>query len=554
MINTPMHNPDWWRGAVIYQIYPRSFMDSNGDGIGDLKGITSKLDYIASLGVDAIWISPFFQSPMADFGYDVSDYRAVDPLFGTLDDFDELLKCAHQLDLKVIIDQVISHTSDQHPWFQQSRQDRHNEKADWYVWADPKPDGAPPNNWLAIFGGNAWHWEPRRQQYYLHNFLVSQPDLNFHNENVQRQLIKEMEFWLQRGVDGFRLDTVNFYFHDKLLRDNPPRPASARVAQGFSADNPYAYQYHQYDKTQPENHAFLRRLRALLDRFPGSTSIGEIGDDNALHTMAEYTSGNDKLHMAYSFELLGPNSSAKHIRHTISSLENQLGDGWPCWALSNHDVIRVLSRWEKHHSSPEYAKVLLALLFSLRGSVCLYQGEELGLEQADIAYEDLQDPFGLAFWPEFKGRDGCRTPMPWHNDQTIAGFSTATPWLPIPEQHRLSAVSVQDTTPQSVLNLCRTFLRWRQRQPALRLGQLIVHDSPGETLVLSRLHKEQSLLACFNLSETPIIMILPEEYQQRIIALTDCGFSAELDQHQHKVNLPAFGAFFGQIQSDTHHG
>ena len=551
-----MSNPNWWRGAVIYQIYPRSFMDSDGDGVGDLKGITSKLDYVASLGVDAIWLSPFFQSPMDDFGYDVSDYRAVDPLFGNLDDFDELLKHAHELNLKVIIDQVISHTSDQHLWFQESRQNRDNEKADWYVWADPKPDGSPPNNWLAIFGGSAWQWDSRRRQYYLHNFLISQPDLNFHNEAVQKQLLAEMEFWLQRGVDGFRLDTVNFYFHDQQLRDNPPRPATAHAGQGFSDNNPYAYQYHQYDKTQLDNLGFLRRLRELLDRFPGSASIGEIGDDNALQTMAEYTSGNDKLHMAYSFELLGSNCSADYIRQTINSLENQLGDGWPCWALSNHDVIRAATRWSNQHPSPERAKLLLALLFSLRGSICLYQGEELGLEQADIAYEDLQDPFGIAFWPEFKGRDGCRTPIPWQNDQLAAGFSSAKPWLPIPEQHRSSAVAVQDTAPQSVLSFCRTFLRWRQQQPALRLGRLTFHESESlsETLMLSRTHSDQTLLICFNLSESPTVVILPEEYRQQVTTLTGYGFSTEPDQDEHKVKLPACSTFFGQIQSDNHHG
>ena len=280
-------NPDWWRGAVIYQVYPRSFYDSNGDGIGDLPGVTAKLDYIASLNVDAIWLSPFFTSPMKDFGYDVSDYRNVDPIFGTLEDFDELIAEAHKRDLKIMIDQVLSHSSDQHPWFVESRANRDNPKADWYVWADPKSDGTPPNNWLSVFGGSAWAWDSRRKQYYLHNFLTSQPDLNFHNPEVQKQVLSDVKFWLDRGVDGFRLDAINFCFHDPKLRDNPASKAVAEGSIGVRKENPYAYQFHKFDKTQPENIDFLKRLRALLDQYPGTTTVGEIGDDNSLQTMAE---------------------------------------------------------------------------------------------------------------------------------------------------------------------------------------------------------------------------------------------------------------------------
>src|SRR3954469_7183652 len=269
------HAMPWWRGATIYQIYPRSFMDSNGDGIGDLPGILAKLDYVASLGVEAIWISPFFQSPMADFGYDIADYRAVDPIFGTLADFDRLLARAHELGLRVILDQVPSHTSDQHPWFSGSRGSRDNPRADWYVWADARPDGTPPNNWLSIFGGVAWTWDPRRGQYYLHNFLKSQPDLNFHNPAVRAAALDNMRFWLERGVDGLRLDAINFCFHDLRLRDNPPRPPQERVARGFRADNPYGHQWHRFNNTQPEMLPFLEEIRALLDRFPGVVALGE---------------------------------------------------------------------------------------------------------------------------------------------------------------------------------------------------------------------------------------------------------------------------------------
>ena len=538
-----MSEQPWWRGAVIYQIYPRSFKDSNGDGIGDLAGITQQLDYVAELGVDAVWIAPFFKSPMDDFGYDVSDYRAVDPMFGTLEDFDLLIARAHGLGLKVMIDQVLSHTSNQHAWFEESRRDRSNARADWYVWADPKPDGSPPNNWLSIFGGAAWQWEPRRQQYYLHNFLPSQPDLNFHNPTVRQHVLEEAEFWLKRGVDGFRLDTVNFYYHDPELRNNPARPEDKRVGQGFSADNPYAYQYHRYDKSQPENAEFMRDVRALLDRYGTTAAVGEIGADDGLSVMSQYTAGDDKLHMAYSFELLSDKFSAEHIRTTVEALEDQIGDGWPCWSLNNHDVKRVMTRWGGEHPAPELAKVLMAMLLSLRGSVCLYQGEELGLPQADVPFEQLQDPFGKAFWPEFKGRDGCRTPMPWVAEGIAAGFSEERSWLPVPEPHRALAVAAQHKLPGSVLNAYRTFLRWRRQYPTLRCGEIEFIDAPTDVLAFTRSYAEEQLLLCFNLSASTANLMAPENWQ--IEPLTHHGFAGSFQDH--RIDLPAYEAFFGRI-------
>ena len=295
----------WWRGAVIYQIYPRSFLDTDGDGVGDLPGIIRKLDYVAGLGVDAIWISPFFKSPMADFGYDIADFRDVDPMFGTLDDFDRLLAKAHSLGLRVMIDQVLSHTSVEHAWFKESRESRDNPKADWYVWADARPDGTPPNNWLSIFGGSAGQWDPTRMQYYMHNFLTSQPDMNLHNPEVQDALLAATRFWLDRGVDGFRLDTINFYFHDKELRDNPALAPERRNASTAPAVNPYNFQEHIYDKNRPENIAFLKRFRALLDEYPAIAAVGEVGDSQrGLEIVGEYTSGNDKMQMCYAFEFL----------------------------------------------------------------------------------------------------------------------------------------------------------------------------------------------------------------------------------------------------------
>ena len=493
---------DWWRGGVIYQVYPRSFLDSNDDGIGDLPGVLAKLDYIASLNVDAIWLSPFFTSPMKDFGYDVSDYRGVDPIFGTLDDFRALVAAAHERGLRIIIDQVLNHCSDQHPWFAESRTSRSNDKADWFVWADPNPDGTPPNNWLSVFGGSAWTWEGRRRQYYLHNFLASQPDLNFHCEAVQQQLLDDMEFWLQLGVDGFRLDAANFYFHDQALRNNPPNLDIREGGIGVRVDNPYAYQRHLYDKTQPQNLDFLRRLRALLERYPGTATVAEIGCDDSLRTMAAYTSGGDTLHMAYSFDLLTAQCSPAYIRSTIEAIEGELGDGWPCWSVGNHDVVRVMSRWaHEGEATPERGRLLMSLLLSLRGSVCLYQGEELGLPEAELAFEDLVDPYGITFWPEFKGRDGCRTPMPWVRDGVHAGFSSQQPWLPLDERHRALAVDVQEADAASMLNSYRRFLAWRQEQPLLIDGDIQVRYHDDDLLVFERRLGEQAWLCLFNLGD-----------------------------------------------------
>jgi alpha-glucosidase len=533
-----MDQQPWWRGAVIYQIYPRSFQDSDGNGVGDLPGIIARLDYVASLGVDAIWVSPFFRSPMADFGYDIADYRDVDPLFGTLADFDRLVAEAHARGLKVVIDQVLSHTSDRHAWFLESRESRDNPKADWYVWADAREDGAPPNNWLSIFGGVAWRWEPRRRQYYLHNFLTSQPDLNFHNEDVRRAALDNVRFWLDRGVDGFRLDAINFCFHDRQLRNNPPKPVEQRVGRGFSPDNPYAFQYHYYNNTQPENVAFLRQLRALLDEYPDVAALGEISSEDSLATMAEYT-GPDRLHMGYSFELLTEDCSADHLRATIAALEAQMVDGWPCWAISNHDVERVASRWGGPDAPAHAASLMTALACSLRGSVCVYQGEELGLPEADVPFELLQDPYGIAFWPNFKGRDGCRTPMPW-SDAPHGDFSSAAPWLPIPAAHRARSVARQEREADSPLQRFRSFLRWRRAQPALVQGSIELLDRSGPVLALKRRLGEQSICAWFN--PTPTAQTVAAGAQAHTVLEGHGLLAGELRGGE--VRLPPYGALF----------
>ena len=541
---------DWWRGAVIYQVYPRSFADSNGDGIGDLPGVIAKLDYIASLGVDAIWLSPFFKSPMKDFGYDVSAYRQVDPIFGALEDFDRLVAAAHARGLGIIIDQVLNHTSDEHAWFQESRQGRNNPRSDWYVWADAKPDGTPPNNWLSIFGGSAWQWEPRRGQYYLHNFLVSQPDLNYHNPAVAAQMLEEAEFWLARGVDGFRLDAINFCFHDPLLRDNPPKPAAERKGRGFRVDNPYAWQVHLYDNTQPQNHAFLESLRRLMDRYAPAVSLGEVSAEDAIETIVQYTSGSRRLHMAYNFELLVDDFSTAHIRDVIGTLAARGQDCWPCWAIGNHDVARVASRWANGAGCASRAKLFNALLLSLRGTACSYQGEELGLTQAELPDAALQDPYGLAFWPLFKGRDGCRTPMPWNDREPECGFTGGRPWLPIPAEHQALAVSRQDEAPDSVLNSYRRFVRWRRDQPALRSGSIRLFESPEGTLVFLREHDGESVLACFNFCPVPAEIHVP--MPGVLEPLDGHGFAASV-LAQGSVTVPAHGAFFAALRAQARH-
>lgn len=493
---------EWWRGGVIYQVYPRSFQDSNGDGIGDLPGIIARLDHIASLGVDCIWLSPITRSPQADMGYDVSDYRDVDPLFGSLHDFDSLVAQAHDRGIKVIMDQVVSHTSDLHPWFQESRLNRTNAKADWYVWADPLPDGSPPNNWPAVFGGRAWEWNPTRGQYYLHNFLASQPDLNFHNPAVQDEVLDIMRFWLERGIDGFRLDTVNYYFHDRQLRSNPPNKLPEHLAY---AVNPYDMQEHKFSKSQPENLDFLKRVRKLLDEFPGATSVGEVGDSHkSVQLMAEYTSGGDTLHMCYGFDFLGDHFTAAHFRERIETFFEVGPDGWPCWSFSNHDVPRHMTRWAKHSQSPaELSRQAAALVLSLKGSVCLYQGEELGLTETDLLFEELTDPRGIRFWPEDKGRDGCRTPMPWAAGETPNGFTTGTPWLPVKPAQSALNVAGQNADENSTLAFYRKTLAWRKTHPALQSGDIAFIKTDEPILAFTRSEGNDALLCVFNLSAEP---------------------------------------------------
>ena len=481
----------WWLGAAIYQIYPRSFQDTNGDGIGDLVGITRRLDYVASLGVDGIWISPFFTSPMRDFGYDVSDYCNVDPLFGTLPDFDALIAKAHALGLKVIIDQVFAHTSDLHPWFAASRSGREDSHADWYVWADPKADGTPPNNWQSVFGGPAWTWDARRRQYYMHTFLKEQPQLNVHNPEVQDALLCAARFWLERGVDGFRLDALNHAMHDRQLRDNPPA-----VDVGKVRTRPFDFQEKVYSQSQPEITGFIERIRETCDEFGAIHTVAEVGGDRAYAEMRAFTQ-EGRLNSAYGFDLLyAPELTPQSVKRIIEPWSD--GAGWPTWAFENHDAPRAVSRWCKPQDGDRFVKMKLALLAALRGNIIVYQGEELGLRQDEIPFALLQDPEAIANWPLTLSRDGVRTPMPWTSE---GGFSTATPWLPHSAQNLERSVAQQESDESSALSAAREYLTLRKRNPALRRGTLENLQCDGDLLSFDRIAEGAHVRCIFNLGD-----------------------------------------------------
>ncbi len=496
----PALSLEWWRGAVIYQIYPRSFLDSSGNGVGDLQGILDGLDYVASLGVDGIWLSPFFTSPMRDFGYDVANYIDVDPVFGSLSDFDAIIEKAHSLGLKVIIDQVYSHTSDLHAWFEKSRQDKSNSHADWYVWADPKADGSPPNNWLSVFGGSAWEWDSRRQQYYFHNFLPSQPDLNLHNKDVADALLDVARFWLDRSVDGFRLDAINFAMHDPKLRDNPPAPADGR-----SFNKPFDYQLHIYNQSHQNIPEFLERIRLLTNQYDDIFMVAEVGGPEPLDEMKAFTANGNRLHSAYDFSFLYAGQLTSELtKNVVRAWGRTPNEGWPSWAFSNHDAPRAISRWAEEKDAPRAAKLHAMLLLSLRGNAFLYQGEELGLPQANIPFDNLQDPEAINNWPLTLGRDGARTPLPWKAEALNAGFSTGKTWLPIDPRHTKLAIDEQENRSDSSLNFIRSMIELRKITPALRHGDLSFIEGTEDLLAFYRNSETEEALCVFNLGPKAI--------------------------------------------------
>lgn len=504
---------NWWDNAVIYQIYPRSFCDGNGDGIGDLNGITSKLDYIADLGVDAIWISPFFVSPMKDFGYDVADYRAVDPIFGTNADFDRLLAEAHKRGLKVLIDMVLAHCSDQHPWFIESRKNRTNPKADWFYWLDPKEDATEPNNWMSFFGGRTWSWDTNRQQYYFHNFLTSQPNLNLSNPDVMDEMIDMCRFWLNKGVDGFRLDAIHTAKCDNYWTDNPPRSRDAAMPR---PEREFDYQRQDSSQlNQPSIQILSERLRALTDEFGDRFLMGELDGEDAVAVSKTFTQGSKRLHSTYNFNLLRmEGASVQDVREIVSGLADNFNDSNSIsTAWSNHDIARVFDRMTRQIDVPDqsredFAHMLLQLSTSLIGSTCIYQGEELGLDDADrLTRDQLQDPWGIERYSDtFKGRDTCRTPMTWQQTQPNGGFSgdaCIDSWLPVDDRHLAKAGLDQQGTQGSLFERNKAHLIWRKQQPALmQNASITLIESTKEVIAFRRVTHDtnQTILCAFNFS------------------------------------------------------
>ncbi|MBK67740.1 MAG: alpha-glucosidase [Rickettsiales bacterium] len=501
----------WWKDAVIYHIYPRSFQDSSNDGVGDLRGIADRLDYVQNLGVDAIWISPFVKSPMKDFGYDVSDYCAVDPIFGTMDDFEYLMAQADKHGLHVLMDLVFSHTSDQHKWFKESQKNEEgNPYNDYYVWADPKEDGTPPTNWLSHFGGPAWSWDSKRGQYYLHNFLSCMPDLNVHNEAVQEELLNVVRFWLDKGVSGFRLDVIDYYCHDPRFFDNPP---AYKKPKRFE---PYLMQDHRYNRNHENAFPFLKRMRAVCDEYQqkrGNSDImmvAEISEAGTIEQSALYTAGDDLIHTSYCFDFLGHEFTPSHIKSTFEMYEMKAPEGWPSWSFSNHDTERVLTRWSQvlkvddEALKNRLAKLNNALLMSLSGTVYLYQGQELGLENVDIPFDKIRDPYGKFQYPENKGRDGCRTPILW-NDNANEGFGftkSSEAWLPFGNEAQKKSVLVQDQDDESILAFTKKMIQLRKATKSLsQNADLKFIHADDQILIFERNTDSEKALCFFNISK-----------------------------------------------------
>lgn len=500
----------WWQTGVIYQIYPRSFLDSNGDGVGDLPGIVRKLDYLRWLGVDALWLSPIYPSPMADFGYDISNYTDVHPLFGTLEDLDTLVLQAHQRGLKLILDFVPNHTSDEHPWFQQARQSRTNEKRDWYIWHDPAPDGGPANNWTSNFGGSAWQFDTQTGQSYLHLFDVKQPDLNWRNQEVRRALFDVMRFWLDRGVDGFRVDVLGVLLKDEQFRDNPPNP------EWKPGDRAYGRQLSRYTEDQPGIHEIAREMRAVVDHYGERVLIGEIWPPLE-RMMPYYGEQLDEVHLPFNLQLvLQPAWEARTIRQVVDTYEGALPRGaWPNWVLSNHDRPRVATRLGR-----EQARMAQILLLTLRGTPTCYYGDEVGMQNVAIPPELMQDPEGKQ--NAQYSRDPQRTPMQWESNPN-AGFCPAgvRPWLPIADDFQSYNVAAEQHDPRSFLTLVRTLLTLRRARPALSVGSQQSIDQPNPTcFVYLRQHADERCLVVLNFSAQNQVVTLPEQVQGRLLLST----------------------------------
>jgi alpha-glucosidase len=485
----------WWQTGVIYQIYPWSFQDSDGDGIGDLPGILSRLDYLSDLGIEAIWLSPIYPSPMKDFGYDVADYHGIDPRFGTMTDFGRLVDEAHRRGIRVLMDLVLNHTSDQHPWFLESRSSRNSPKRDWYYWAGSRR-GDPPSNWRGVFGGSAWEWDPHTEQYYLHSFLKEQPDLNWHNPAVRQAMFGVVRFWLERGVDGFRLDAINWIGKDLDWRDNPRGKFSPR---GTFSLRSYLRQIPRYSRDQPATHEALKALRAGLKPYAEAVLVGEASSDTPDGPAVFYGSGEDELHLVFNFRLLKSPWRAGLIRGVLCEWNAAVPVGaWPTQVLSNHDQSRHWNRYGQGGDPDRRARAAALLLLTLRGTPFLYYGEELGMHDVRLKYRDLRDPYTRRYWPFLKGRDRARTPMQW-DPSASAGFTTGTPWLPVSPDWRRVNVATESGDPRSMLSLYRRLIRIRKESPALSLGTFrCLDEGPADCLVYARESADERMLIVIN--------------------------------------------------------
>lgn len=468
----------WWQKGIIYQIYPRSFQDTNDDGVGDLPGIIQRLDYVKSLNVDAIWVSPIYPSPMHDFGYDVADYTAIHPMFGTMADFDALLTEAHQRDLKLILDLVPNHTSDEHAWFIESRRSRDNPKRDWYIWRDPAPDGGPPNNWLSFFGGSAWTFDDTTGQYYLHQFDTHQPELNYRNPAVLEAMLNIMRFWLDKGVDGFRVDVIWVMLKDEFFRDEPVLSGKP-LGRGS-----HATLDHIYTQNLPGVHELIKQMRAVIDDYDDRVMIGEIYE-RVDQLVKYYGQGSDECHLPFNFHLILTEWEGPAIRQTVEEYERHLPpDGWPNWVLGNHDQPRVASR-----IGSAQARVATMLLLTLRGTPTYYYGDEIGLENVTIPPEFVHDPPALKD-PDYAdevGRDPERTPMQW-DDTPNAGFTNegVTPWLPVADDYASRNVALQQADPTSMLNFVQALTALRRAEPALHVGDYATVETGVRQLLAYR--------------------------------------------------------------------
>ncbi|MES2722361.1 MAG: alpha-glucosidase [Pseudomonadota bacterium] len=536
----------WWKGAILYHVYVRSFFDSNGDGHGDLPGVMAKLDYIQSLGVDGLWLSPIHPSPNRDWGYDIADFEGIQADYGTLEDFQRLLDEAHARGLKVVLDEVLSHTSDVHPWFVESLTGgKQGPKADWYVWADPQEDGTAPNNWLSVFGGPAWAYQPARRQHYHHKFLRQQPKLNWRNPFAREAALSVLDYWLQKGVDGFRLDVAGTFLHDEALTPNPPVPMAER--RGLNWSHAGNLQYHHYDSNLEANVETLDVIRRRVEAHDGQNGperfvFGEFSEEEA--RCGAYLSHLDGLHSGYTFVmLLARKLQASFVTDHYATLA-AYPDHWPTISFSNHDVPRTVSRFSGPNSpagdaSPELAKMLFALLITLKGTTLIYQGEELGLPQASLTRDQLRDPVGDLYWPYDGGRDGCRTPMPWTEGPHM-GFTEGEPWLPLASEHRGLSVEEQGADPDSTLTFSREIIALRKATPALGVGRIEFIETGTPVVAFTRQHEGEAILCLFNFGAEPQVFAHPTLATADLLPLR----TGEADLRGDSVGLSPLAAAF----------